>query len=125
MIQLSSMDGAVIITLCEPYTPSETALLKQAKAVEMQNADTSDNPVGAGGIRWGDCSDKKKHPEKYATVRNSTPQQGDSQIAAQIYDAEMEQLGNALKNAKNDEERDKALVELGWEEILSNTEVPF
>lgn len=79
MLQISDMDGAVILTFSEPLTPKERGLLKEARKTETEQ---KGKVIGAGGICWGDCAKKK---DDYWEKR-SVPQQDTSKLSDDLSD---------------------------------------
>lgn len=122
MLQISDMDGAVLLTFSEPLSLSEKKLLNEAKKVDTENARFSDSPVGAGGIRWGACAKNKAVPAQQAV----TPQV--TQTAVSTTEQEINEMNKAIQAAQTDEEIEQVFEAFGYETLYDPDDdggIPF
>lgn len=116
MLQISDMDGAIILTFSNPLTQKEREILKSARKTE---AEEKNRVVGAGGIYWGDCAAKK---DDYWEKQRVSSQDTNADIGS-----DLSALCEAMKNAASPEEEKKVLDDMGFEEIFDpfSESVPF
>lgn len=120
MLQISDMDGAILLTFSEPLSVQEKKLLSEARRVDAENAQLSDSPVGAGGIRWGACAKNAKEKPK------DTPTQQQAMLAAA--EQEMNDMNKAIQNAQTPEEVEQIMQEFGYETLYdpsTDDGIPF
>ncbi len=116
MLQISDMDGAVILAFSDPLTKKEREILEKARNVYNEE---KNRVKGAGGIYWGDCAAKKDdYWEKQSVSGQSTSVNVDDELSA---------LQKALGNASTPEEEKRVLDSMGYEEIFDpfSEDVPF